>query len=86
MKTNNPKELYNVVNQLLDNNEETLLPSLELANKFSKFFSNKVSKIRASITPSMNLPEGIIPLSEFEPATEDEIRQMSCLLELNVHQ
>ena len=87
LKTNNPKELYNVVNQLLDNNEETVLPSfsseVELANKFSEFFSNKVSKIRASITPSMNssiqhidLPEGIIPLSEFEPATEDEIRQI----------
>ena len=83
MKTNNPKELYNVVNQLLDNNEETVLPFLELANKFSEFFSNKVSKIRASITPSMNssiqhvdLPEGIIPLLEFEPATEDEIRQI----------
>ena len=28
LKTNNPKELYNVVNQLLDNNEETVLPSL----------------------------------------------------------
>ena len=85
------KEVYNVVNQLLDNQKEVLLPSsnsnVELANEFCNFFSNKVAKIRESITANPipcsteadlfdSIPNSVIPLSDFEPATLDELRQI----------
>ena len=85
------KELYNVVNQLLDNQKEVLLPSsnsnVELANEFCEFFSSKVAKIRDSITANStscsteadlfnSVANGVIPLSDFEPATLDELRQI----------
>ena len=81
------KSLYTIVNNLLDNNKEVLLPSsssdVELANDFRKYFSEKVNKIRASIDltapsdlHSLSLNTKITPLAEFEPATADELKQI----------
>ena len=85
------KTLYTVVNNLLDNNKEIVLPSShsnpDLANEFRKFFSEKIEKIRASIkqTPQQEthiIPPNIVPLSQFRLATADEIRQISMSFEI----
>ena len=83
---NSSKNLHKVVNNLLDNNKETVLPSAEsdlvLANEFATFFKEKVEKIRASI-PAVKkpmstrpLPSDFIYLDNFEPATLDELRKL----------
>ena len=74
--------LFSSLKTLLDNEHEEVLPEAEsdeeLANRFLKYFSDKIAKIRSTFpeerkqTPKMPLPGG--KLSEFEPATEDEIR------------
>ena len=87
------KTLYTVVNNLLDNNKEIVLPSShsnpDLANEFRKFFSEKIEKIRASIkqTPQQEthiIPPNIVPLSQFRLATADEIRQISMSFEIKM--
>ena len=53
-----------------------------MANKFRSFFSEKIEKIRASIPQPAHdetrssIPPNVIPLSQFEPTTADEIRQI----------
>ena len=80
------KNLYTIVNNLLDN-KVVSLPSptsdTKLANDFSKYFSENVNKIRASIVVSTSkqlnspsLPPKLIPIFEFEPATTDELKQI----------
>ena len=87
---NNVKTLYSVVNNLLDRNVKHSFPenadSLDLANDFSNFFSNKVKKIRntipykeenASLSNNINFDEhfnNLSKLSHFEPVTIDEIK------------
>ena len=83
---NSSKELYRVVNKLLDNTKEVVLPKsstdVDLANDFSKYFSEKVRKIRESIKPSATsfagtpFPKGAPQLSEFAPSTDEEIRKI----------
>ena len=84
---NSSKNLYSVVNQLVDKKKEMVLPEsesdLELAKNFQKFFHEKIEKIRASFGPSAidtvvndSCPE-IVKLTEFEPATLEEIIEIS---------
>ena len=79
------RSLYSVVDELLDNGKEVILPTtvsdVELANKFRQYFGDKVNKIRTSITPSTTTkvwlgspPTNVTPLAVFEPATLDEIK------------
>ena len=81
------RSLYSVVDELLDNGKEVVLPTavsdLELANNFRHYFSDKVNKIRASITPSSSTkirsgppPTNVTPLAIFKPATLDEIKSI----------
>ena len=50
---NSSKELFSIVNNLIDREKEVVLPDttsdLDLANQFKDFFSNKVEKIIGSI-------------------------------------
>ena len=82
--SNKTKELFKVINTLTDKEKVVILPKgnsdSELANNFLQFFKNKITKIRESFKvknsqrSTSKLPENLIPLSIFEPATEDEIR------------
>ena len=87
------KNVYTIVNNILDNNQETLLPSspsdITLANEFRKYFSDKVNKIRASIaTSDINDSRGhssnanISLLYKFEPATEEELKNIATSFEI----
>ena len=76
------KTLYSVVNKLMDNEKEVILPNVasdkELANNFLMYFKEKIEKIRSSFTPSperesTGVDTNIVKLTEFEPATLDEI-------------
>ena len=80
------KEMYNCVNRLLDRKQEvSILPehtsSVELANEFSKYFKEKISKIRESFpsSPPQSVADKLfagIPMTQFEPATEEEIQSI----------
>ena len=81
------KSLYSMVNKLIDNTKEAVLPTAEsdvdLANKFLLFFKQKIEKIRAKFpsgktgsedvsTPNPNIEK----LSAFSPTTEEELRMI----------
>ena len=83
------KQLFKVVNSLLHKPTETPLPShdseIELANRFAKFFTDKINKIRqqlATVQTETKLSSNETSkkytetLSKFESATEDEIRKI----------
>ena len=80
------KSLYSVVNSLLDNNRETVLPTAksdqELANSFRTYFSEKIEKIRKALPQAIDdhtqrdLPPNVTPLAVFEPTDADEVRQI----------
>ncbi len=80
------KTLYAIVDNLLDNEQEAMLPTsssdISLANEFRAYFSEKVNKIRASIKhaplESTCLPSSadISVLHEFTPATLDELKHI----------
>ena len=76
------KSLYSVVNKLIDGEKEVILPNAksdkELANNFLVYFKEKIEKIRSSFTPvsvsqSLDINPDIVKLTEFEPATMEEI-------------
>ena len=79
----NPKTLYKMVNNVMDRKQGKALPDNdnleELASTFNTFFVEKISKIRetmntcshATIIDPEEGPQTF--LSQFEPATEDEI-------------
>lgn len=82
------KNLYKIVNNILDNNQEVLLPSsssdVTLANDFRKYFSEKVNKIRESITTSditnehNHLPStNASLLYHFEPVSIEELKSIA---------
>ena len=95
------KQLFKVVDSLLHKSKETPLPSHdspeELASRFAEFFVEKINKIRQQLAtlqvntqigsnskPKVSPPE----LSEFEPASENEIKKLimqsatkSCILD-----
>ena len=87
LQTGGNKITYSTVNKLLDNRPEVVLPESngneELANDFMKFFVDKIKKLREqfdaetdvlNLVSTANLHQN---LSEFEPATIDEIVQIA---------
>ena len=79
----NPKVLYKMVNNVMDRKQMHALPCTEnledLATSFNNFFTEKIGKIRENMDSyacpnfSTSNEETINLLSEFEPATVDEI-------------
>ena len=85
---NNPsKSLYSVVNELIDNKKVTVLANSnndkELADNFLHFFQEKIQKIRASFTTTVDITTfvdicpDIVKLSEFEPSTLEEVTEIA---------
>ena len=80
------KTLYSVVNNLIDNNKEIVLPSAEsdkeLADGFLQFFKQKIAKIRSNFpvgcsnTSAAHPNPNIQPLSTFEPTNPEELRKI----------
>ena len=78
------RALFSNIKTLLDEEKEEVLPEAssdkELADRFLKYFSEKIEKIKSTFpketaeTPKMPSPAG--KLTEFELATEDEIREI----------
>ena len=70
---NNPKEIFNITNKLLDRNDQLPLPTYEdkrdLANDFSSFFINKIDKIMEKLKATSVLTEEN-PYMESEFLTE----------------
>ena len=81
---NSCKSLYSVVNRMIDNKKEAVLPKCtsdsELADRFQTYFKEKIEKIRASFTtqPEIAKPATAIiqNLSEFRPTNADEIKEI----------
>lgn len=83
------KALFKVVNTLFNHSKDLSLPQHEssqiLANKFNEFFVQKIAKIRQELilisdkTSSSNhisASETPSTLSEFEPASEEEVKRI----------
>ena len=78
------KTLFKVANELLDKNEDRVLPphsdSKQLANEFNQFYVDKVKKIRKSIptvTPTAHpRPFQGEQLLVFEPTTIEELTEL----------
>ena len=80
------RALYNCVNNLIDRKKDAILPEytspLELANNFATYFKEKIINIRKSFPAKQTDPRvsyasfNGVPLLNFEPATEDEIREL----------
>ena len=80
---NNQKELFSVVNKLLDIKQKTGLPTAnsdkELATNFQQYFKEKIQNIRDSFTPvnsEVPINENVFEMVEFAPATEEELRSI----------
>lgn len=84
---NNPKKLWNTINNLLHRLSVPSLPSSlplnSLPLSFAKFFSDKIHKLRAAISShTINLSPHISPsfqppnISCFHPATTDEVSDL----------
>ena len=80
------KSLFKIVNELTDSKKETVLPTgksdKELANNFLIYFKEKIEKIRNKFKhPSSDQNYSTDPMiekmSEFEPATLEEIIRIS---------
>ena len=83
---NDQKSLFKVANHLLDKGKTRVLPEhtdpLQLANRFNKYYINKIDKLRKSILPS-NIESQVgrkkfdgVELSVFEPATDEELTKI----------
>ena len=83
----NQKELFRIVDRLLHRRGEPQLPShdsaAELANRFATFFTEKIEDIRSdleqkrsTLSASEEAPDCETLLLEFEPASEEEVRQL----------
>ena len=86
LERNSGKTLYSVVNKLVDNEKEVILPKAasdkELANNFLVYFKEKIEKIRSTFTlseerESHGVDPNIVKLTEFEPATLEEITSIA---------
>ena len=86
LESTNGKDLYSVVNQLLDNKQDKVLPDskddAKLADDFMNYFTDKIKKIRAKFENGVN-PISVsyptvtdIKLSAFELTNPDEILQI----------
>jgi exonuclease III len=79
------KTLFKVANELLDKNNERVLPqhtdSKKLANEFNKFYIEKIQKIRQKI-PHVEADSRFARpfqgqrLEVFEPTTEEELKEL----------
>ena len=84
--SNSQQTLFKMANELLDKNNEKVLPthddSKQLANTFNNFFIEKVNKIRKSIpevkdkATFYSRPFKGEMLMEFEPTTEEELKKI----------
>ena len=79
------KALYQVVNDLTDNEKARVLPTAksddELANNFLHFFQQKIEKIRSKfpapgVKEEVRVNPNIQQLSTFAPTTEEELRKI----------
>ena len=82
----NTKKLYQVVNKVLDRKQNVSLPDYtdditKLADDFNSFFTEKIDKIRKSITPKRQTPQqddfptmGL--MFDFHPTNLDEIKSI----------
>ena len=80
------KAIAKVIDDILHRNKETKLPkhtsSLELANRFVTYFSDKINGIRESLpklsctNDARQLPTPACSLSTFECATEEEVSKL----------
>ena len=79
------KKLFNIINKLLHKHHEISLPDCEsdeeLANKFSHFFSDKISRIRDGFDMSVNETytehdSAHHYLTDFSLASEDEVYEI----------
>ena len=85
--SDNPRNLFNVVNNILGRKQKAPLPPHEsaeqLANDFGDFFESKVEKIHASLDSDgpdsvsvwAEIPSYKTLLSEFSPVTHDDVRK-----------
>ena len=83
LKQSSSKTLYALMNELIDNKKETVLPKCDsnksLANQFQTFFREKIAKIRSTFTPSSTsatsseINANLQILSRFRPTDADEI-------------
>lgn len=81
------RTLYSVVNELIDNKKEKILPTSnsdkELADKFIVYFQEKIDKIRKKFTnPNKfvtddSLNPDVTKMHHFEPATLEEITDIA---------
>ena len=83
IKEGSSKALYQVVNNLTDNEKARVLPTAnsdeELANNFLDYFQKKIEKIRAKFPPQQTRRETCVnqdiqQLSVFAPTSEEELR------------
>lgn len=81
------KKMFKIVDELTSNKSENQLPEhsspKELANRFSKFFEDKITKIRTRLDEMQCSPESSPPepppmtvWNEFTPATSEEVRKI----------
>ena len=90
-KAGDQKQLFNVINDLLQKNKKPVLPQSEsdqaLAEQFSEFFSNKITDIRKKFPASPpvfscdtapNMPNASVYLNVFEPTNDSEVRDIIC--------
>ena len=79
------KVLYQVVNNLTDNDKERVLPTAKndevLANNFLHYFQHKIEQIRSKFTTQREqkksrVDPNIQQLSSFHPTTEEELRKI----------
>ena len=89
---NSQRELFKVCNSLLDKPVGSSLPtsssSLDLANKFNNYFSDKIVKIRSMfycesqsnsqeyITPCPRFPASNATLDNFEPVNQEQLNKI----------
>lgn len=86
LNTGGSKVMYSVVNKLLDNDQEVVLPESDndelLANNFMVYFTEKIDKLRSKFSKETDISslvaEGNVNenLVTFEKATRDEILQI----------
>ena len=84
--SNKQQSLFRMVDKLLDKKEERTLPAhtdtLQLATEFNEYYIDKVQKLRKSIPLNSGNDEFKnkafegMELESFEPATEDEIKNL----------
>ena len=86
LEMGNTRVMHSTIRQLLDKNQEVVLPdsacNVELANSFLDFFSSKIEKIRSSFQTQTGSLESVDDthvngkLTTFESVSEDDLRKL----------